>query len=97
MYRNANQKWSNEKFFLLHEIGHFICDDLTNEASADEYAIEKVGYSVAARALRDLSLEVMAFENVDLKLRLDILKSLLIRMKVIEMLAEARGIKLQLD
>ena len=97
MYRENNQKWSNEKFFLLHEIGHFICNDLTDEASADEYAIEKMGYSVAARALRDLTLEVMSNENIDLKLRLDIFKSMLIRMKVIETITEARGIELQLD
>ena len=97
MYRENNQKWSNEKFFLLHEIGHFICNDLADEASADEYAIERIGYSVAAKALRDLSLEVMTYENVDLKLRLNIFKSLLFRLKTIETLAEARSIELQLD
>ena len=97
MYRENNQKWSNEKFFLLHEIGHFMCNDLTDEASADEYAIEKIGYSAAAKALRDLSLEVLSYENVDLNLRLDIFKSLSTRMKMVEALAEARGIELQLD
>jgi hypothetical protein len=96
MYRENNQKWSNEKFFLLHEIGHFICNDLTDEASADEYAIEKMGYSVAARALRDLSLEVLSYENVDLNLRLDIFKSLSTRMKMVETLAKVRGVELQL-
>ena len=96
MYRENNQKWSNEKFFLLHEIGHFMCNDLTDEASADEYAIEKIGYSAAAKALRDLSLEVLSYENVDLNLRLDIFKSLSTRMKMVEALAEARGVELQL-
>lgn len=97
MYRENNQKWSNEKFFLLHEIGHFVCNDLTDEASADEYAIEKIGYSVAARALRDLSLEVLSYENVDLNLRLDIFKSISTRMKMVETLAEARGVELRLN
>lgn len=97
MYRENDQKWSNEKFFLLHEIGHFMCRDLSDEASADEYAIEKVGYSVAARALRDLSLEVLRYRNVDLNLRLDVFKSLYTRMKLIENLAIARGVELQLD
>ena len=96
MYRENNQKWSNEKFFLLHEIGHFMCNDLTDEASADEYAIEKIGYSAAAKALRDLSLEVLSYENVDLNLRLVIFKSLSTRMKMVEALAEARGVELQL-
>jgi len=97
MYRENNQKWSNEKFFLLHEIGHFVCNDLADEASADEYAIERIGYSVAARALRDLSLEVLKYENVDLNLRLNIFKSLSTRMKMVETLAEARGVELQLN
>ena len=97
MYRENNQKWSNEKFFLLHEIGHFICNDLTDEASADEYAIEKMGYSVAARALRDLSLEVLSYKNVDLNIRLDVFKSLYTRIKLVETLAIARGVELQLD
>lgn len=94
MYRNTNNKWSNEKFFLLHEIGHFICNDLSDEASADEYAIEKIGYSTAANALKNLSIEVLTYENVDLKLRLDVFKSLLTRLKTIEILAEARGVEL---
>lgn len=97
MYHEPGQKWRNEKFYLYHEIGHWFHHDLTDEASADEYAIEKMGYDIAAQALNDILIETLNDKTLDSKIKLNAFDSLIKRLKVIETLADARGIELHLD
>jgi len=97
MYHEPGQKWRNEKFYLYHELGHWFHHDLTDEASADEYAIEKMGYDVAVQALSDVIIETLNDKTLDSKIKLKAFENLIQRLKVIETLANARGIELHLD
>lgn len=97
MYNEHGQKWRDEKFYLYHELGHWFHNDLTDEASADEYAIEKMGYNVAVEALTNVLTETLNDKVLDSKFKLKVFENLIQRLKVIETLADARGIKLHLN
>ena len=97
MYYEPGQRWRDEKFYLYHELGHWFHNDLTDEASADEYAIEKMGYDVATEALTNVLKETLNDKALDSKFKLKIFENLIQRLKVIETLANARGIELHLD
>ena len=97
MYHEPGQRWRDEKFYLYHELGHWFHNDLTDEASADEYAIEKMGYDVAVEALTNVLTETLNDKVLDSKFKLKVFENLIQRLKVIETLADARGIKLHLN
>ena len=97
MYHEPGQRWRDEKFYLYHELGHWFHNDLTDEASADEYAIEKMGYDVAAEALTNVLTETLNDKTLDSKIKLKAFDSLINRLKVIETLASARGIERHLN
>jgi hypothetical protein len=97
MYHEPGQKWRNEKFYLYHELGHWFHHDLTDEASADEYAIEKMGYDVAVQALNDVIIETLNDKTLNNEIKLKAFENLIQRLKVIETLADARGIELHLN
>ena len=97
MYHEPGQRWRDEKFYLYHELGHWFHNDLTDEASADEYAIEKMRYDIAVQALNDVLIETLNDKTLDSKIKLKAFDSIIKRLRVIETLANARGIELHLD
>lgn len=84
MYKDKEQIYKHEKFYLLHELGHIFYNDPTNETIADEYAVNKMSYDEAIDALSYLVIDTAKTKFAHADVKTTALKNLLLRMKVLD-------------